>query len=108
MHPGRNTFSRAVFKLDRQYRTLKTAAAIPERPSQYEVRRQGNPATPLVFSVLGDGRTLWKSEPLSRKGAYVKVDVPLEGILLLELRVNCPGANNWAVAAWHEPILEFD
>jgi hypothetical protein len=105
MHPGRNTFSRAVFRLDKRFRTLKTAAAIPHI---YGEKNQGNPKTPLVFTVLGDGRALWSSYPFLYRGETQQCEVSVEGVTSLELRVNCPGPDNWAVAAWFEPMLYYN
>jgi hypothetical protein len=104
MHPGRNSFSRVVFRLDRPYHSLKTAAAIPLLKDE---RRQGHPVTPLVFKVLGDGKFLWGSEPLRFRGDFETCEVSLTGVQTIELRVECPGADNWAVAAWFEPTLDF-
>lgn len=104
MHPGRNSFSRVIFRLDKPYRTLKTAAAIPVIMNE---RRQGDAVTPLTFQVFGDGRSLWESTPIRLKGTLQECEVSLEGVSELELRVDCPGADNWAVAAWFEPTLYF-
>ena len=83
MHPGSNSLSRAVFRLDKRYRTLKTAAAIPHI---YNNERQGNPKTALVFSVLGDGRTLWSSYPFLCRGETQQCKVSLEASDVTEIQ----------------------
>jgi hypothetical protein len=102
MHPPRNRFSRVVFRLDQAYQRFKTDAAIP-RVEDYA--RQGNAVTPLTFEVLGDGTTLWQSAPLQFIEVSDSCDISIKGVKALELRVNCPGADNWAIAAWIEPRL---
>ncbi len=102
MHPPRDSFATAAFRLDKSYQRLKTEAAIP---SLEDYSRQGNPVTPLTFEVLGDGKSLWKSGELQTKEATESCDVSIKGVESLELRVYCPGADNWAIAAWIEPKL---
>ena len=36
----------------------------------------GPPATPLVFEVLGDNKSLWKSEPVSKLGRVPEMRDP--------------------------------
>jgi len=105
MHPRANGFSRVVFPVNRSYQRLETVAVIA-KIGDYR-GRQGNPRTPLTFKVLGDGALLWQSAPLQTIEARQACDISIKGVHALELRVQCPGADNWAIAAWLEPKLHF-
>ncbi|MDG2012962.1 MAG: SUMF1/EgtB/PvdO family nonheme iron enzyme, partial [Pirellulaceae bacterium] len=104
MHPSSNSFSSVIFDLDRPYQTLKGAAAIPIISNE---RRQGDARTPLVFKVIGDGELLWQSRSLKTKDSLVPFEVNIKGVSTLQLQVECPGSNNWAIAAWYQPALFF-
>ncbi|MCE9565097.1 MAG: NPCBM/NEW2 domain-containing protein [Planctomycetes bacterium] len=65
----------------------------------------GDPGTPLVFEVLGDGKPLWKSKPIPKLDVYESCELPLEKVQKLTLRVICDGRNTLARAVWYEPIL---
>lgn len=64
-----------------------------------------NPASGLVFEVMGDGKSLWKSKPVTKLDEYQHLDVKLDKVNTLKLRVNCPGANAWARSVWFEPMV---
>jgi hypothetical protein len=61
--------------------------------------------TALTFQVLGDGKLLWESRPLDRRGSYQSYMIDVIGVYILELRVDCPGPNVNAHAVWLEPRL---
>lgn len=68
--------------------------------------------TKVTFTVLGDGKKLWTSGPVDRKGLPGAVRVPVTGVQRLVLRSAAPGAapedDAWADAphaAWLEPEL---
>jgi hypothetical protein len=65
----------------------------------------GRIPTPLVFQVIGDGKTLWKSKPVDKAKEIQECKVGVAGVEILELRVNCPGENTNAQAVWLEPRL---
>jgi hypothetical protein len=102
MHPPRNGFSRVFFQLDKSYGRLKAIAAIP-KVSEHMGQRDA--VTPLIFEVLSNGKSLWRSAPLSRVEQNDVCEIPLRGVKKLELRVNCQGSDVWAISAWIEPKL---
>lgn len=89
-----------TYRLGKRFGSFRSEAIIPEM-----FPHQGNPRTPLVLEVRGDGRTLWKSRPLARKGDHQAFSVSVEGIDELSLIVACRGPENWGLAAWVEPRL---
>lgn len=89
-----------TYRLGKRFESFQSDVLIPDMfPHQTE------PRTPLVFKVVGDGRTIWQSRPLGRKGEHQPCSVDVTGIDELSLRVDCPGPENWGLAAWVEPRL---
>jgi len=103
-HPPGNGFAKVRYSLGGKYDRFQTTVAIP-RSDQPSHADQRNPASPLTFIVLADGSEIWRSPALSRIGQSSDCDVNISGTQQLELRVRCPGANNWAFAAWIDPRL---
>lgn len=98
--PGPKTSSHAAYQLDGHYGELSGSVGIAD----------GIPAprsaTPLVFRILGDGKRLWRSRPISARGDAQLFRVRVGAIRKLELFVDCPGPHRNAVAVWVDPILE--
>lgn len=61
--------------------------------------------TPLVFEVYGDGKLLWRSEPIQHRGDEEECVCDVTGVVQLELCVACTGGNANAWAAWIDPHL---
>jgi hypothetical protein len=101
MHPP-GDYGRVRYTLDRPYEQFISEAVIA---TQENFQKQGDPATPLTFEVLGDGKSLWKSNALNKKNQAQECKIGIKGVRILELRVYCPGAANWAFAGWNEPKL---
>lgn len=63
----------------------------------------------IVFEVLGDGRSLWKSTPVDKAGVFQDCRVSVEGIKELELKVHPPEGSAFAPsqahAVWLDPYL---
>jgi len=54
---------------------------------------------------MADGRTLWQSNPIQKRGDQQDCEVNVHGVDMLELLVTCSGENGWAHAVWIEPQL---
>jgi hypothetical protein len=61
--------------------------------------------SPLTFFVLGDGKTLWTSQPVQVPHSIQECNVNVTAIETLELRVHCPGSISGAHAVWIDPYL---
>lgn len=96
MQPGRKSFAGVSYDLDRQSRHFLAKVAVADTA-------EGNPATPLVFEVWGDGKLLWQSRPIVSKGQLQGCDVNVSRVKVLHLQVNCPGANDNSHCVWIEP-----
>ncbi|HTN73982.1 MAG TPA: NPCBM/NEW2 domain-containing protein [Pirellulaceae bacterium] len=96
--PGPKKPGRVLFSLKNQYRRLTGGAGqsdgLPPRSF-----------SPLTFRILGDGRELWSSPPLTQHGDWSGFDLDVAGVDQLELRVDCPGDHSFAWGAWLDPVL---
>lgn len=86
------------YDLRMRYRVLKGAVALNDtaRPKA---------ASAITFKVIGDGREIWKSEPIQVPRAKQVFKVDVTGVDELQLQVLCPEHNANAQAVWVDPVL---
>ena len=97
MHPPPNNAAQVSYRLDKQFRTFKATVALNDT--------SGGSYSPLRFVVLGDGRKLWESNPVQKRGDDQECTVNVKGIDTIELLVTCSGGSGGAHAVWIEPRL---
>ncbi len=86
-----------LFKLDGSYREFQGVAGIVDGPKQ--------PENPLTFRVVGNGKLLWQSRPIKKRGEVQPFRVSISGVLTLQLYVDCPGSRARAHAVWASPVI---
>jgi formylglycine-generating enzyme required for sulfatase activity len=91
------------YDFDRPYTQFLATVGIPALRAD-----QQGPRSPLTFEIIGNGKSIWKSSPLTKRGDIQPCQVSLAGINQLELRVSSAGPNDWAWAVWMEPRLTRD
>jgi serine/threonine protein kinase len=97
MVPPSQGQAQAQYLLARQFTTFTTGVAL----------RDGASADAgVVFTIVGDGRVLWKSEPVAKAGQVQDCEVSVKGIRRLDIVVECPGDASNAGAIWVEPLLQ--
>jgi hypothetical protein len=96
-HPP--NFGEAVVK----YRLGKTAQEFRTRVALNDSALRV--ASPLTFTVFGDGKELWSSKPVQRNKEVQDCRVSVAGVDVLELHVRCPGDNTYAHAVWLDPYI---
>jgi serine/threonine-protein kinase len=67
--------------------------------------------SPATFTVLGDGKELWKSVEIAHNHKRSQeCQVVIKGVDVLELRVQVPNGNKGVEAVWFEPhvLRKFD
>jgi hypothetical protein len=101
IHPPTRGAAQVSYNLAGKWAVLKTAVAVP----RIELENTQNAVSPLTFEVLGDDKSLWKSEPTVKVGAVQECEVKVERVKVLTLRVHCPGSDGWGRAVWYEPVL---
>jgi hypothetical protein len=97
MHPPAAPGQTSIkYRLDKQAAVFKAVAALDDS-SNFSF-------TPAVFTVLGDGKTLWQSQKISHSdGRTQECRVDVTGVQVLELRIQCGISNHGVHAVWVEP-----
>jgi hypothetical protein len=99
MHPPRAPqYSAAKYRLEKEAAVFKGVVAINDPVTWHW--------SPAYFTVLGDGKELWKSGPIAftfhrSQACAIKVT----GVDVLELRVQAANGNNGTLAVWAEPRI---
>jgi formylglycine-generating enzyme required for sulfatase activity/tRNA A-37 threonylcarbamoyl transferase component Bud32 len=99
MHPPQlgSTTAFARYQLDGRFATFAAEAGIPDGVI--------DPRSPIEFRVLGDGRELWKSPALTKRGESAEVSVDIQGVKELRLEVSRGDKNGNCHAVWLMPRL---
>jgi alpha-galactosidase len=97
-HAAPKGSARVAYALGKAFRSLTTTAALNDSSPGCE--------SPLMFKVVGDGKVLWASRPIQKKGDSQPCLVSVKGVDRLELVVDCAGGNGNAHAVWLEPRVE--
>jgi hypothetical protein len=98
MHATERTFSFALYDLDGKYTSFRSVAAAND-----SVR--GTLQTPMTFSVIGDGRELWKSRPIRHAGESQSCTINVTGVDQLGVRVYCDNQGR-AHVVWADPYVQ--
>jgi hypothetical protein len=102
MHATGGGFSFARYELDGKYTRFQAVVAAND---SIRFRPGGMPDSPMIFSVVGDGRELWKSQPIQRPGESQPCTVDVTGVRQLEVRVTFDGGGP-AHAVWVDPYVQ--
>jgi hypothetical protein len=97
--PSGRRYARVCYALGQRASTLQGAVAISD----------GEPFPlrfPLRYLILGDGKVLWRSEPLKDKNVQAEFNVDVSAVHILELRVYVDGISGaGANAVWVDPYV---
>jgi hypothetical protein len=99
MHPDGKGEASVSYTLTGKMVAFRASIGIPKY-----LDPQQNPASPITFDILGDGKSLWKSEPVTTIDAFQTCLVNLDKVKTLTLRVSCKDFH-WAHAVWFGPIV---
>lgn len=99
IHPEKGGEGQASFALGGKATAFRAALGIPKYTDP-----QYNPAAPVTFEVLGDGKVLWKSEPVTKMDEFQTCTVNVERVKTLTLRISARDYG-WAHAVWFAPIV---
>ena len=97
MAPPNRSYAAVKYRLDGKAILFKVRVALND-----SVDRS---LAPAVFEVLGDGKSLWKSNPISQSKKPQECMVNVVGVEVLELRVHAQGSHFNVHAVWAEPRL---
>jgi hypothetical protein len=88
---------RISFPLGGRFRTFNTRVSLNDGPGR---------CSPLTFAVHGDGRLLWKSDPVSAQSDRQScLGLPVRGVERLTLEVSGAGNEQGTHAVWIDPYV---
>lgn len=96
VHASSSRPCRIRYRLGKAYRTFEAVMALNDSAKRRNLRGV------FQFSVLGDGRTLWKSKPIGPKRRQQKCSVRIENVDVLEIQIRTKGS----AASAHTVILD--
>ncbi|MBI3828646.1 MAG: protein kinase [Planctomycetes bacterium] len=97
MHPMPNGPSVCVLKLGKQFESF--SVFVTQNEGLHEAYSS------MLFTVVGDGKVLWKSEPLTSPKQAQVCRVPVKGIQELRLELDCDGEPRGCHGLWFEPYV---
>jgi serine/threonine protein kinase len=99
--PDYPNYCSLTYRLGQRADRFRAIAALNDTVSAPLDKNRG-----ITFEVLGDGKSLWKSDkPLQVRGQLQPIDLDVGRVDVLELRVSIDGAHNGGHAVWFEPRL---
>jgi F0F1-type ATP synthase membrane subunit b/b' len=98
--PPEKGIGEVSYPLAGKWTVFRATIGVPKTRDKAE-----DPHSSLTFEAVGDGKSLWKSEPVSKLDTFQTCTINIDKVKTLTLRVHCPGSNGWAATCWIEPIL---
>jgi hypothetical protein len=92
-----NRVTSVKYQIGKQAELFKTTIGIDDS--------EGHIWSPVYFTIVGDGKELYKSDPLTNEVRSREVSVSVAKVEVLELRVSCGGHNGGCHAVWADPRL---
>ncbi len=89
--------AKVSYNLGKQYRKFATRVSINDTAPWSQ--------SPMTFTIRGDGRLLWSSQPVQSLNDEQSWSGSVEGVEVLTLSVTIPGAHGGAHGVWIEPEL---
>jgi len=100
LHPDSKGIASVNYTLPAKAFAFRASVGVPKNEEKL-----GEPSSPLTFEVLGEGKSLWKSEPVARREMFQTCELKVEKLKTLTLRVHCPQGNGGAHAVWFAPFV---
>jgi hypothetical protein len=97
MHPPGNGATVVKYRLGKQAAVFRALAALNDTSTA--------DTSAALFDVLGDGKSLWRSRPITRAGKPQECSVSIADVDVLELQVAVQGSYIGVHAVWIEPRL---
>lgn len=99
--------NRIEYELGGLYKRFRATVGL-QRPEGAELTEQQRANTGVIFTVTGDGKRLWQSEPIGWDDQAAAVDITIDGVKALSLSVS--NATTWHYRAdsvnWYNARVE--
>ena len=100
LHPPSRGTSEVKYPLRGRWTAFHTTVGVPK------IEENGvDPSSPVTFEILADGKSLWKSEPVTRREQFQTVTLRVDKVKTLLLRASSKDFNGSARAFYLEPLL---
>lgn len=93
-------YCQVTYRLGKRYRLLNTAVALNDTAREW-------PSWSFRFSIFGDGRLLWESQPVRKYSDTQQCEISVAGVDLLQLGFIIQGmvADHGGPVVWVDPRL---
>ena len=88
------------YEINAMYKTFQACCALQDKDA--DSREEGGG---IVFSVVGDGRVLWRSTPLKAGNRFEVTNVDIRRVRTLEITTASPDQQWGGLGVWIDPIL---
>jgi hypothetical protein len=100
LHPPSKGTGQVRYPLGGKWTVFRATVGVPKIEDNAQ-----DPQSALTFEVVGDGKSLWKSEPVTKLDTFQTCVVRVERVKTLTLLVHAAADAEWCRAIWFEPIL---
>jgi hypothetical protein len=97
-NPTGKQASFVTYALDRKFIGLRGVVSIDDTA-------RGKIHDDLIFTILGDGRPLWRSPPVGKTQYTAPFEVSVKNVQLLTVQCECTGGDGYIHGVWLEPLL---
>jgi hypothetical protein len=97
MHPPDGGEASVKYKLNEKWKSFVADVGINDYPEPF--------TNSVIFTVLGDGQVLWKSDPITSQGVVASCNVSVKGVKTLQLKTTAPGQSRGCHAVWIDAHL---
>jgi hypothetical protein len=100
MHPPNKGASHVSYALGGKWAVFHASYGIPKFQPDDQQHKSA-----ITFEVVGDGKPLWKSDPVGKADEFRACDVLIERVKTLTLRGSVTGKAEFTRAVWFDPLL---
>jgi hypothetical protein len=98
MHPSFDGPANLTYALNKQYKRFMARVSLNDTVFDRS-------ASPMTFTVYGDGEVLWRSDPVWTRRETQECDISVQGVDKLTLEVSASAKAHGAHGVWIEPRL---
>lgn len=97
-NPSGKQASFVTYALDRKFVGLRGVVSIDDSA-------RGKIQSDLIFTIVGDGRLLWRSPPVGQTQLTAPFEVSVKNIQTLTVQCECTGSEGYVHGVWLQPLL---
>ena len=98
-HPPERDSAQVRYSINGNWTAFRASVGVPT------IDEERSPESALTFEVLGDGKSLWKSEPVTQRDVFQTCTLRIEKVKVLALQVHCADGYRWGRGVWVEAVI---